>query len=160
VVEFLEEKYTKCVANSYKQSTTPPLSYVFWHIGKKEVDHHEKSVKCNTLPGSKNLYFIMGFSMNEPILLRTRALSCFCVPCINDQWADCENPSHVQDWEVQHLVPVNSRAIAKEITEMDDEENWVHNGISIQIGNLVEVVDNFMVPAAEENNDGVEYYIL
>jgi hypothetical protein len=43
---------------------------------------------------------------------------------------------------------------------MDDEENWVHDGVSVQIGDLVEVGDNFMVPAAEENDDGVEYYIL
>jgi hypothetical protein len=43
---------------------------------------------------------------------------------------------------------------------MDNEENWMHDGVSVQIGDLVEVGDNFMVPAAEENDDGVEYYIL
>jgi hypothetical protein len=43
---------------------------------------------------------------------------------------------------------------------MDNEENWVHDGVSVQIGDLVEVGDNFMVPTAEENDDGVEYYIL
>jgi hypothetical protein len=160
VVEFLEEKYTKRVASSYQQSTTPPLSRVFWHIGEKEVDHHDKNVKCNTLPGSKNLYSIMGFSMSDPTLLQTRALSCFCVPFINGQWGGCENPSHVQDWEVQRLVPVNCRAIAEQIAEMDNEENWMHDGVSVQIGDLVEIGDNFMVPAAEENDDRVEYYIL
>jgi hypothetical protein len=120
VVEFLEEEYTERI---YEQSMTPPLSRVFWHIGEKEVDHHEKSVKCNTLPGSKSLYSIMGFSMSDPTLLRTRALSCFCVPCIDGQWADCENPSHVQDWEVQRLVPVNFRAVAEQIAKMDNKEN-------------------------------------
>jgi hypothetical protein len=124
------------------------------------VDHHHKSVKCNTLLGSKSLYSIMGFSMSDPTLLRTRALSCFCVPYIDSQWADCENPSHVQDWEVQRFVAVNCRAVAEQIAEMDNEENWVHDGVSVQIGDLVEVGDNFMVPAAEENDDGVEYYIL
>jgi hypothetical protein len=88
VVEFLEEKYTERVPSSYQQSTTPPLSRVFWHIGEKEVDHHDKSVKCNTLPGSKSLYSIMGFSMSDPTLFWTRASFCFCVPCIDGQWAD------------------------------------------------------------------------
>jgi hypothetical protein len=160
VKEFLEEKYTERVASSYKQSTTPPLSRIFWHIGEKEVDHYKKSVKCNTLPGSKSLYSIIGFSMSDPTLLRTRALSYFCIPCIEGQWVDCKNPSHVQDWEVQCLVLVNSQAVAEQIAEMDDEENWVHDGVSAQIGDLVEVGENFMVPTVEENDNGVEYYIL
>ena len=48
----------------------------------------------------------------------------------------------------------------EEIAEMDNEENWVHDNVSIQIGDLIDIGDNFMVPAAEENDDGVEYYIL
>jgi hypothetical protein len=36
----------------------------------------------------------------------------------------------------------------------------VHDGVSVQIGDLVEVGDNFMVPTTDENDNGVEYYIL
>jgi hypothetical protein len=43
---------------------------------------------------------------------------------------------------------------------MDNEENWVHNDILVQIRNLVEVGNNFMVLVAEEIDNVVEYYIL
>jgi hypothetical protein len=99
----------------------------------------------------------MGFSMSDPTLLRTRALSCFCVPYIDSQWADCENPSHVQDWEVQRFVAVNCRAVAEQIAEMDNEENWVHDGVSVQIGDLVEVGDN---SGGERRRGGVLHLVV
>jgi hypothetical protein len=55
---------------------------------------------------------------------------------------------------------VNSWAVAEQIAEMDNEENWVHNDILVQIRNLVEVGNNFMVLVAEEIDNVVEYYIL
>lgn len=160
VVQFLEEKYTERVVSSYAQSKTTPLSRVFWHIGEKEVNHEDNSVKCNTIPGSKSLYSIMGFSMTDPTLLKTRALSCFCIPCVDGDWADCERTSHVQEWQVQRLVPVSVRAIEEQVEDMDEAENMLHDGVSIEIGDLVEVGDNFMIPAEEENEDGVQFYIL
>jgi hypothetical protein len=55
---------------------------------------------------------------------------------------------------------MNCRAVVEQIAEMDNEENWVHDDVSVQIGDLVEIGDNFMVPVAEENDNRVEYYIL
>lgn len=43
---------------------------------------------------------------------------------------------------------------------MDNEAKWVYDGISEDIGDLVEIGDNFMIPTEEDNEDGVEYYIL
>ena len=43
---------------------------------------------------------------------------------------------------------------------LDDEANWIHDGVSIEIGDLVGVGDNFMIPAECDNEDGVDYYIL
>jgi hypothetical protein len=43
---------------------------------------------------------------------------------------------------------------------MDDETNWVHDGISLELGDLVVLGDNFMIHVEEENEDGVDFYIL
>ena len=160
VVDFLEEKYTEHVPSSYAQATIPPLSRVFWLIGDTDIDHADNSIKCHTLPGSKSLYSISGFSITDPTLLRTRELSCFCIPCIDGDWTHCKNFAHVQEWRVQRLQPFSATAVAQQIEEMDDEANWVYDGISEEVGDLVEIGDNFMIPAEEGNEDGVEYYIL
>ena len=99
-MEFLKENYSTRVANSYHQSRTNPISRVFWNIGEFEVDLRDSSMKCRTLPRSKSLYSIMGFSMTDPTLIRTRELSCFCVPCVDGNWLSCENPSHVHEWKI------------------------------------------------------------
>ena len=160
VVQYLKENYSERVASTYAQSKTNPISRVFWNIGEFEVDHRDTSLKCRTLPGSKSLYSIMGFSMTDPTLIRTRELSCFCIPCIDGLWTDCENSSHVQEWKVQRLNPLNASALAPQIAMLDDEANWIHDGVSVEIGDLVRVGDNFMIPAECDNEDGVDYYIL
>ena len=43
---------------------------------------------------------------------------------------------------------------------LDDEANWVHDGMSVEIGDLVCVGDNFIILAESKNEDGVDYYIL
>jgi hypothetical protein len=36
----------------------------------------------------------------------------------------------------------------------------VHDGVSLELGDLVVLGDNFMIPAKEENEDGFDFYIL
>ena len=128
-------------------------------IGDIAVDHVDSSIKCHTLPGSKSLHSISSFSIIDPTLL-TCELSCFCFPCIDGDWARCENFAHVQEWLVQRLQPFSAIAVAQQIEEMDNKAYWVYDGISKEVGNLVEIGDNFIIPAEEGNEDGVEYYIL
>ena len=123
VVDFLEEKYTERVPSSYAQATTPPLSHVFWLIGDTAVDYADNSIKCHTLPGSKSLYSVSGFSITDPTLLRTHELSCFCIPCIDGDWTHYENSAHVQEWRVQRLQSFSAVVVAQQIREMDDEAN-------------------------------------
>jgi len=43
---------------------------------------------------------------------------------------------------------------------MDEVENWLYDGVSVEIGDMVQVGDNFMIPTKEDNEDGVQYYVL
>jgi hypothetical protein len=55
---------------------------------------------------------------------------------------------------------VNTTAVAEQVEEMDEVENWLHDGVSVEIGDMVQVGDNFMIPAKEDNEDGVQFYVL
>jgi hypothetical protein len=55
---------------------------------------------------------------------------------------------------------MSAGAVAEHVDEMDDEANWMHDGASEEIGDFVKLGDNFMIPAEEENEDGVDFYIL
>jgi len=39
-------------------------------------------------------------------------------------------------------------------------ENWLHDRVSTEIGDMIEVGDNFMILVEEENEDGLHLYIL
>jgi hypothetical protein len=36
----------------------------------------------------------------------------------------------------------------------------VHDGVSLKLGDLVLIDDNFMIPAEKDNEDGVDFYVL
>lgn len=41
-----------------------------------------------------------------------------------------------------------------------DPEEWEYGGVGEELGNLLQVGENFAVPAPDENDEGVEFYIL
>jgi hypothetical protein len=43
---------------------------------------------------------------------------------------------------------------------MNNESNCVHDGVSLELGDLVLIGDNFMILVEEDNKDGVDFYIL
>jgi hypothetical protein len=65
----------------------------------------------------------MGFSETDPTLLRARALPCFCIPCVDGDWANCLNSSHVRGWDIVKLVPERVSTVAAQVEEMDDKTN-------------------------------------
>ena len=160
-MEYLKENYSIHVGSSYMQSKTKPISRVFWNIGEFEVDHRDSSVKCRILLRSKSLLSFMRFSLTKPTLTRTCELLCFCISYVDGNWNDYENSSHVQEWKVQGLNWFRARtSMDLQIALLDDEANWIHDGMSMEIGDLDGVDDNFMIPTESQNKDGMDYYIL
>jgi hypothetical protein len=58
------------------------------------------------------------------------------------------------------LVPESACAVAAHVEQMDVESNWVHDGVSLELRDLVLIGDNFMIPTEEDNEDGVDFYII
>lgn len=88
-VEFLKAKFSHRVIGSSDVRNEVPISRVFWHIGPEEVDRSNEW-KCRTIPGSRQFHSIFGCSLTDSTLLMVRDLSCFCAPCINQEWVSCE----------------------------------------------------------------------
>lgn len=158
-VEFLRTRFTSRVASSYARSTTFECDRSFWHIEMGDVCR-EDAWACHTLPGSRSLHSVMGYSITDPTLLLVRQLSCFCMYCVQQDWDNCDRKSHVAPWRHVRLRPHNAANVICQVEENDDPEGWEFDGVREDLGDLVEVGDNFAVPAPPGNDEGVAFYIL
>lgn len=161
-VNFLKTKFSHRVPSSSDILREVPISREFWHIGIGDVDRSNEW-KCKTIPGSRQFHSILGCSQADPTLLMVRDLACFCAPCINQEWVNCEQKSHVAGWRVVRLRPNNVMVVQEQIDAHDDPEHWVHDGEDEEDGcsaDLLQVGDNFMIPAPPDNDEGVEFYVL
>ena len=160
-VDFLKEKMEGLVESSVAGNRI--VSYRYFHLIKPDDVDRQHLHGCETISGSRKLHSIQGVSISDPTLLMVRQLSCFCSPCMDGDWAACEKSGHVQDWRVIKLVPsdvsfVREQMISRQF-EVEGEEPWDY-ATEETLGDLVNVGDNFAVPAIEGNDEGVDFYIL
>jgi hypothetical protein len=95
-VQFLTEKLSTRIASMYMKKKAQ-ISRKFWHIEEASVVR-SNPFACATIPGSRSLHWIFSFSTADPTKLMVRQLSCFCLPCIDEDWNNCENKEHVKPW--------------------------------------------------------------
>ena len=156
VVDFLKETLSVRVPSSYKKEKAY-IRRKFWNI--EAVDRSNPHT-CNTIPGSRQLHSIFAFSAADPTKLMVRELSCFCASCMCEDWENCESQSHVSPWELVKLRPNNTRLVCETMDEYENDEDWEFGGEGGSIGDMLNIGDNFAVPAEEDNDEGVEFYIL
>lgn len=89
-----------------------------------------------------------------------RDLCCFCAPCIDRDWANCEHKSHVAAWRGVKLRPSNTQSVRDQNEEYEHEVGFESGGISGEYGDLAEIGDNFVVPAEPGNEEGVDFYVM
>ena len=99
---------------------------------------------CKTIPGSRKFHLIFGSSSSDPTLLMVRDLSCFCGPCIDQDRSACENESHVSSWRLIHLRPYDTHSVRLQIEAHDDPEEWKYGGVGEELGDLLQVGENFV----------------
>jgi hypothetical protein len=87
-------------------------------------------------------------------------LSCFYASCMCKDWENCDSQSHVRAWELVKLRPTNTRLVYDTMDEHENEDDWEFGGEGGSVGDMLNIGDNFVVPAEEDNNEGVEFYIL
>ena len=160
-VQFLEEKLGGLVPGCVGETRTISRRY-FHHISVEAVDRRHFH-GCDTIHGSRKLHCIKAGSTVDPTVLFVRNLSCYCPRCLDGQWAACEMTSHVQAWTLVKLAPVDVTFARERMLEAQREEGEAYAWTTTTragLGDLVEVGDNFVVPAEEDNDEGVDFYIL
>jgi hypothetical protein len=156
VVSFLQESLSVRVPSSYKKEKSD-IRRKFWHI--EGVDR-SNSHNCSTIPGSRQLHSIFAFSAADPTKLMVRELSCFCAWCMCEDWENCDSQGHVRAWDLLKLRPSNTQLVCDIMDEHDNEDDWEFGGDGEAVGDMLNIGDNFAMPAEEDNDKGVDFYIL
>ena len=138
----------------------PCSSYRYFHyIGNDDVDRRNPH-SCDRIPGSSKLHSVLGPDRYDPTKLLVRELSCFCGPCLEYNFNNCENKVYVKSWTA---VKIQAYAIgfALPVHELDDGEDiWDWEYSEDGMVDLVQAGNNFAVPAAPDNDEGISFYIL
>jgi len=72
------------------------------------------------------------------------------------------NKSHVENSDLVKLKPYDLQLVADHMTDHNaaDGEDWEEGIEGEEFGDLIRLGDNFVVPTAEGNSKGAEFYIL
>ncbi len=100
------------------------------------------------------------FFLYCPTKLLVRRLSCFCAPCVDQDWENYEVTLHVPLWGVIKLQPKDIHFVHWQFKAIEEPSVVEHEGDGEDLDALVCVKDNFAIPTQEGNNKGVELYIL
>ena len=96
----------------------------------------------------------------DPMKIAIRDLSCFCALCQMRDWKACENTSHVQPLKLVTLkthIPWHVRDVMQRLGDGDDSQNGFDGA---NFADLLELGDNYAIPALLGNVKGVEFYLL
>jgi hypothetical protein len=116
-VEFLQEGFSTQAPSSYDGTSSRDIHRTFRHVDENEISS-ESSMACHTISVSRSLHSIMGNSVMNKTCLLVRPLSCFSVSCIEKDWENCEQQTHVTQWRAMKLQP---KASSDEVDTINDD---------------------------------------
>lgn len=110
--------------------------------------------------GSSKLHFVLAPDRNDPTKLLVRELSYFCGPCLEQDFRHCGNKVYVKPWTALKIQAhaVGSALLADVLDDGEDIWDWEYSEEGM--ADLVQTGNNFAVPAAPDNDEGVSFYIL
>lgn len=156
VVYFLKETLSVRVPSSYRKEKCE-IKRQFWLIDSVDRSNPHN---CDTISGSRQLHSIFAISPADPTKLMVRELSCFCASCLVEDWETCESKGHVKSWQLVKLKPANTRQVCEIMDENDNSDDWEFGGDEGNLGDVLNIGDNFAIPAEPENEEGVDFYLL
>jgi hypothetical protein len=130
----------------------------FWNIGVEDVNR-QKKWDCDIVKGSRTLHCFDGFSKNFSTLLQVRELACFCVHCIDDEPAKCENTEWAGLFRLEMIKGVLPADVQSDVENMGVGEG----GSQWEDGSLAELVklgDFYAVEAEHPNDWSADFYVL
>jgi hypothetical protein len=120
VVEFLRETLSNRVPTSYPdhQQKIADVHRKFWCVKEETLALHRlKTWNCDTIQGYSLFYSVASISRGDPTKLMSRELSCYCEPCQNGDFDDCDNSEHVGNWISIKIQPHNVRDVVAQMSQ-------------------------------------------
>jgi hypothetical protein len=81
-------------------------------------------------------------------------------PCIDENFSHCNNHAYVKPWKVLKIKPHSVDYAVSQLLLVDGEDSWDYEYYGEAMADLVRPGDNFIVPAALDNDVGIAFYIL
>jgi hypothetical protein len=131
---------------------------MFWEIGVEDVNQRKKW-DCDVVKGSRSLHCFDGFNKDFSTLLQVRELACFCVHCVDDKPAKCENIQWAGSFRLEMIKGVLLADVQPDMESMQVGEG----GSQWEDGTLAELVklgDFFAVEVEHPNDWSADFYVL
>lgn len=153
VVELCRESLSGAAVSSYEGRTAAraDTSRKFWLVTEDELAAVEK-LCCNTIHGSRAMHAVRAKPGN-PHVVFMRKLSCFCVACLEEDWASCENMARAGEWVQVNLRP---SVLPDNLNDEGDDEPQF-GGDHDELSGQLTPGDNFAILC---DDDKVDYYIV
>jgi hypothetical protein len=141
VVDFLHEALSTRVPSSYVTRNPdapkkPEIFREFWHV-PMNATIRRKRWEAETIHGSSQFHSVCSVSSADPSKLMVRDLSCFYVPCTNNDWeacenacycvectssnwASCENRRHIQPWRLVKVHVKDAEVVREQMHDFGD----------------------------------------
>ena len=110
---------------------------------------------CRIVQGTQKLHSISTFSSFPPAIC-IRALACYCNNCIVGLHSECAWKSHVSPWKIITLYPDMEDDLQNEAIHNDPQFMVDYDDLT----DLIKIGDVSTIIARENNEEGVEYYLL
>jgi hypothetical protein len=79
----------------------------FYHLIERGDMDRTSSLDCKKIKRVRSVHSISYVSASDIILLNSRFLACFCLPCMDDNQQFCEKRTHVHPWKLNIMEPLN-----------------------------------------------------
>jgi len=135
-----------------RQEISKGIFRFFWEISS--VDR-SRQFTCRTVQGTQKLHSVSTFSSSPPTI-RIRGLACYCEYCMVGLFHDCTSKLYVLPWQLVTLYPDIEDENQIEVSHVEPQFMVDYDDLT----DIMEIGDVFAVIAGEDNDEGVDYYLL
>ncbi|GAQ89961.1 hypothetical protein KFL_005820050 [Klebsormidium nitens] len=150
-VRLLTERLSSAAPTSFasRAALREGVSRKFVFIGEDEVDR-SVPYECKQIPGTRSFHAVRGAGGRNATTLFHRQLACFCGPCFEGKFEDCESTAYAGDWVQVELQP-SQLPLPDDLDDDDDDAPRFGGDDHNELPNLLEPGDFFAMAAESEN---------
>jgi hypothetical protein len=159
VVDLLHIRLTSRPESSYSRERRID-NRLFWHVKLEDVDQLTKYT-CETMKGTRDVHLVRSMNSSNVDKLMKFFKTYFCCFYVDSNFIACENVPWTKEWEIKVLIPNNTSFVQNVVELTFEEQKWDQYGAyGDYLASCLQLRDNFVVRAKEDNEEGVDFNIL